>query len=627
MNHEDALMKIKDVVSWTLVKGRSSFDPYTQWEAEFVRYMIGFVTQTEENWFQERVDQYAADMYRPDSRLKNFSKSYTHVLRHTRDKCLFDDAGTVELSKLFDYMGRFNHPIERGMKGADFAAFLYANNKGRFMIHIHLMDLWFPERRPPKGALMVRMGAFQGHSNHTQDPNAVHHPLTMIEAKSLGWIYHTTSTQYQHSILRYGLQTRGRDAIHFMYYNDNGPGYTPMGPGTREPRNYGSETVYFVLNPKYFDVGYLYLTQNGIVLAYQDVPAEYLSCRYQKPVLASNIFNVGQGHVLPREVTFGHDKDRILTYEELRIEKGDNFEPGKGVPEYVRKTAWEFMNSKTPKMYGKLFFTHPLPTQEEYERISKPPKKNVEKIKPKPMPKRTEPQKRSAEEQASSSAGKEFPASSVDAEAADVEMDIQEISDDDDNKDYDQEPDEMFDYQWEEESRPRSESTIDMDETVSEKFLKENYSSNLSGNPWMLYNAGVVCAKDAEGEIILNDYEEKVVALTPYKNLKAHQKIALRQQGITEPEWEELPWTGYYCYFFTMAWQIGREYYVTTKTGDYARANTLRSGLKDRGIDFLEGMIEPVNWQDRFTVKEEEWPELWQLYDRKVKMQADFVDD
>ena len=62
------------------------------------------------------------------SSLKSFSKDYTRVLRHANeDPWMFDTRGTVELSVLFQKMN--NHsPLRCNMNGAQFAAFLYAND-------------------------------------------------------------------------------------------------------------------------------------------------------------------------------------------------------------------------------------------------------------------------------------------------------------------------------------------------------------------------------------------------------------------------------------------------------------------------------------------------------------------
>ena len=107
LNHQDATERLRDITSWILRHSSEAFDPFTCWLAEFVRFMIGFVTQEEENWFSAQADKYAQEMNQNRSQLKSFSKDYTRVLRHQeKDQWMFDSRGTVGISVLFDKMER-----------------------------------------------------------------------------------------------------------------------------------------------------------------------------------------------------------------------------------------------------------------------------------------------------------------------------------------------------------------------------------------------------------------------------------------------------------------------------------------------------------------------------------------
>ena len=104
---------------------------------------------------------------------------------------------------------------------------------------------WYPYSAAATYPFDVRLAAYQGHSNQVVDPIIAHHPLTYDEAMSLGWIFHVTDASNLPSIQEIGLKTNvkgsgkgGRDAIHFMYHNDNGQGYIRMAEGTQQPRNY-----------------------------------------------------------------------------------------------------------------------------------------------------------------------------------------------------------------------------------------------------------------------------------------------------------------------------------------------------------------------------------------------------
>ena len=143
------------------------------------------------------------------------------------------------------------------MSGADFAAMLLCNPKQRFCVEISMQWKWYPYSPAAIYPFDVRLGAFQGHSNQVVDPTVAHHQLTYDEAMSLGWIFHVTDSWNLDSIQQSGLKTNvkgsvkgGRDAVHFMYHNDNGQGYIRKAEGTKPPRIY-KRPVYLVLDPSF----------------------------------------------------------------------------------------------------------------------------------------------------------------------------------------------------------------------------------------------------------------------------------------------------------------------------------------------------------------------------------------
>ena len=106
----------------------------------------------------------------------------------------------------------------------------------------------------------------------------MHHPFTFAESICLGWIFHVTDASNRRSIEQRGLLLRpeqgkgkdGRDSVHFMYHNDNSPGYIGMGEGIVAPRFY-REPIYCVLLPHAAQHEQLFLSKNGVVLIYNDV--------------------------------------------------------------------------------------------------------------------------------------------------------------------------------------------------------------------------------------------------------------------------------------------------------------------------------------------------------------------
>ena len=186
---------LMDAVSWTLYWGTryGEFEDSLRWIAEFLKYLCGFTTQEEEDRFSGRCSEFNVDMTGPprNSYYLGCSKSLSGVLRHCRNKTLFTDTGSMNISDLFDQMQEHN-PKQYNMKGSDLAAMLLSNPKQRFFVEIHMQWKWYPYSPAATYPFNVRLGACQGHSNQVADPNVAHHPLTYDEAMSLGWIFHVT---------------------------------------------------------------------------------------------------------------------------------------------------------------------------------------------------------------------------------------------------------------------------------------------------------------------------------------------------------------------------------------------------------------------------------------------------
>ena len=231
---------------------------------------------------------------------------------------------------------------------------------------------WYPYSAAATYPFDVRLAAYQGHSNQVVDPIIAHHPLTYDEAMSLGWIFHVTDASNLPSIQEIGLKTNvkgsgkgGRDAIHFMYHNDNGQGYIRMAEGTQQLRNY-KRPVYLVLDPKFIIDQQLFLTKNGVVLFHGDISFQYLIVKEQLPTLACNVIHKGRGHSLPPSVT-GGTWHSGTTSKHVQKEKGIGFVPEGQIPDSIRTTAWQFMGQQVPQNYGKLVFGTPLSTEADFD--------------------------------------------------------------------------------------------------------------------------------------------------------------------------------------------------------------------------------------------------------------------
>ena len=178
------------------------------------------------------------------------------------------------------------------------------------------------------------------------DPYVIHHPLTFEESMCMGWIFHVSSALNRRSIEQRGLLLEpgygygGRDSVHFMYHNDNSPGYVRMAEGTTAPRQY-KDPIYCVLLPHVARDFQLFLSNNGVVLISDNVPPQYLKIVDQLPAIASNVLRPGRGHMLSSTVTGGTWPSDII-YEHVEKEKGAGFAPGGEIPDSIRRTAWFF---------------------------------------------------------------------------------------------------------------------------------------------------------------------------------------------------------------------------------------------------------------------------------------------
>ena len=575
-----------DAIAWILHWGTShgEFDESLKWTSSFLKYLCGFTTQAEENWFDERCNDFHVDMTGPQRRsyYMSCSKKLSNVLRHCRDRTLFNASGTMNISLLFDQM-QGDNPKEYHMSGADFAAMLLCNPKQRFFVEISMRWQWYPYSSMAEYPFDVRLGACQGHSNQVVDPTVAHHQLTYDEAMSLGWIFHVTDFMNLDSIQQSGLKTfvkgsgKGRrDAVHFMYHNDNGQGYIRMAEGTKPPRNY-RRPVYLVLDPSFIVDNQLYLTKNGVILYHGDIPFQYLHVKEQLPTVACNVIHQGRGHSLPPSVTGGSWHNNT-TWNHVMKEKGPSFIPGGDIPDEVRITAWEFMGQQVPQNYGRWVFGTPLCNENDFDPVmdsiygaaaegSQEREGSAQDDAPMSNPyeqpsrrgrsqEREEPQGRgrSQEREEPQDVWEQQRSSSGSPESTqydDPQQDAQDNQQEEPSVDVQDDPmgEEAVNL-WEAEDPPD-----DLEDPIVEQATKSSISAS---NPWVLYEAGIVCAREESGELIKNSSGEKVIVLREWNLLLSSQKIALRRQSITRADWEKLPWTGHLCLLFTRAWEIGR---------------------------------------------------------------------
>ena len=338
------------------------------WEIDFVRFLLGFTTQQEEVQFNKIVQDQLKLCNVDNSITKLIGKGMTKILRHggtsRRIRDEMNHKGALPFDVLLDNLWGKCSPYHQCKVGHLFAAMLVGNDKQRFYVDIYLADSWNPKKDDFPWRIYV--GCHQGHSTGVIAPEALNHLLSPVECFSLGWIFHTTDKRFEGSILQSGLLRNNRDALHFMYENDGSTGYISKGAGTREPRKYPNN-VYVVLNiPMLLKNKYdLYLTGNGVVLIYADLPVNYFTIVNEFPHLPLNVWHPTQGHSLSREVRFGSWRDsakEVDKYKEyLSSDEISKYTDEHGnfvldwVPRHItskrRTTAWEFVNQSPPEPY------------------------------------------------------------------------------------------------------------------------------------------------------------------------------------------------------------------------------------------------------------------------------------
>ena len=188
----------------------------------------------------------------------------------------------MNIGSTFSELGPQN-PTQNHMSPRDFAAMLICNDKQRFQISVFVNWTWKPFGFPPTRPWDPRMGAVQGHSNKTVNPYDLHHALAFEESCCLGWIFHVTSADNRQSIEQKGLLNdprggkghSGRDSVHVMYHNDHSNEYIRMADGTTVPRTYRNP-IYCVLVPQAAFEFQLFLSKNGVILIYDNIPPHLL---------------------------------------------------------------------------------------------------------------------------------------------------------------------------------------------------------------------------------------------------------------------------------------------------------------------------------------------------------------
>ena len=260
----------------------------------------------------------------------------------------------------------------------------------------------------------------------------------------------------------------------------------------------------------------------------------------QMPTIASNVIHASLGHLLPQSVTIGTWPTNA-TADDIDREQG----PGG----FRRQTAWEFMGQQTHENYARLVFEGRSAEAEEPSTSATTSRWNrhtsqasasgysaaVEMPEVEEVPVSSPPQvDRSSAEEVSTTAQ---------PDATTGRSSPKEVPEADDEI-------------MEEVQMPRLDAILEDAAT----------SALAASNPWVLYDAGLVCAQNADGEFVGNFQGGKCIQLIEWISLSKNQsqRTSLRHQSFSRVEWEALPWTGHQCYLLCRAWELGRmkSYYL-----------------------------------------------------------------
>ena len=289
-----------------------------------------------------------------------------------------------------------------------------------------------------------------------------------------------------------------------------------------------------------------------------------------------------------------------ITHERVLKEKGVGIEPGEEIPCSIRTTVWSFMGQATPTKYGKLVFGLPLSTREDFA----PSSESIHGLLSGSSHQREEPEeddepmsdpytRPSRFTTRGGSHQREEPrGGSHQREEPQQDTSVQNLWED--HRSSPGSPDQPAEEEpyFEEEDHGQEEAAalwVQDKETRGDLFHEQTTSSVSATNPWVLYEAGVICSRREDGSLEHNVSAERVLNLREWAYLLKSQRMKPRHQNIRRPEWKKLPWTAHLCYLFTRAWEIGRWKSHHKKAREFNEMRTLSERARARGVDGMRG--------------------------------------
>ena len=188
-SHDVTLFALENVIAMIVSSEHYfRFGEYKQWEADFLRHLLGHTTFEEEREFNESCNRNIRLCDDHSSIECRIGKKLTALLRHDSPlkKQMYSN-GAVELRHVLDICRPDVNPYDKFNVGRLFAAFIQGNNKQRYFIEVALNDDWFmgSSKLPWK----IFIGCNQGHTTGIVRAVESSHQLSTIELHCLGWVF------------------------------------------------------------------------------------------------------------------------------------------------------------------------------------------------------------------------------------------------------------------------------------------------------------------------------------------------------------------------------------------------------------------------------------------------------
>ena len=476
------------------------------WKVEFLNCCLGSLPKEQLDEISSEINEVVRLGGYPNSWAVRNSKTMSKALRHT------------PAIKLGNYLEASMEQLEKytslkpfSWEPRKFFSFLMANSKGRFQTWVAPVACSF--KRFLDWDFVVGISAIQGHSRVPEQVSeaAQGEKLTLARARELGCIFHATDNANYESIKSNGLSIRAtrkgwqrhRVAIHFTYAG----GTESPGPGT--VIRYGANVFYAKLDVESFFNNHghdLFLTENGVVLCYEDIAPMYLTFHYRPP----------------------HEQDPGgLKHEEKQRAAGVS-------SSFEEETPSAAADSSEP--------TGGSPSGEV----------PVRRVQQKAMPKKKAKAKASTDAESATGGSPSGEVPVVDEAALRRLIREDELREEAARRPTTSEGTARYAYEAGDTVHGRVDATrLQQEEELRDIIQKARY------NPWHFFHHGLLHRKDQSGNKMYAPYGDALVKTTPFSSLPTDMRKLLGSE-YNWTSWCCHPLSGYGVHFFLKGFELGK---------------------------------------------------------------------